>query len=144
MTTHSTPACVRGHTKVFYLGLHRSGTLSFHLWAHANGLRSLHNARVTYRAIGLRRAADGSWAFNQTAVDEHLAAYDAFADLPWPLLYPALAKQLGSRATFILGARSSAAWWDSVSARYTYPGHPDTAPLRQMMYGGYGYPRAAD
>ena len=104
------PACVKGHTKVFYLGLHRRGTLSFHNWAQGHGLRSLHNARLTYRTIGLRRAADGSWSFNQTVVDGYIASYDAFADLPWPLLYPALAKQLGPRATFIIGARSSAAW----------------------------------
>jgi Sulfotransferase domain len=130
--------------KVFCVGMHKSGTSSFHQLMSDLGARSLHSTRRSMAALGLGadnsgEEGDGTRSdlaaridapMLQTLVDQ----YDCFSDNPWPLLYRRLDVAFpGSR--FVLTVRDTEKWLRSQTEDF---GAKNTQ-MRQWIYG-FGNP----
>lgn len=89
-------------TKVFGVGLHKSGTSSLRIALEELGYRVCGPNRQLLRAI---RKGDYS------SVDGIVSCFDAFEDLPWPLIFKYLFERYGNSAKFVLTTRISAERW---------------------------------
>lgn len=129
---------------MFCVGMHRTGTKSFHQFMLDLGARSLHSTRTSMAALGLGddnsgEEGDGSRSDLAARIDARLLErvvdqYDCFSDNPWPLLYRRLdAAFPGSR--FVLTVRHTEAWLQSQIVRF---GARNTR-MRQWIYG-FGNP----
>ncbi|GIX30000.1 MAG: hypothetical protein KatS3mg124_0472 [Porticoccaceae bacterium] len=99
-------------SKIFVLGLSRTGTTSLHVALALMGFASVH-----YPAAAARRWLAGNFRAGL------LADFDACLDLPTPLYYPQLdAVYPGSR--FILLERDEDAWLDSVRRQWAAASPP--------------------
>ena len=83
--------------KVFGIGFHRSGTTSFQ-----TALEELGYSVIGMRPTEWRAYAMGDYETLMTAVN----AFDGFRDMPWPLLYEYLYKNVPD-AKFVLTYRDS-------------------------------------
>lgn len=117
-------------SRVFCIGFHKTGTTSL-----AAALR-----RLGYRvsdAFGVRDPRIGETLIPRARA--RLELFDAFRDLPWPVLFRELdAWSPGAR--FIFTRRDEDAWWRSVLAHFGSVG----TPLRAWVYGGTGAPVGAE
>jgi hypothetical protein len=120
-----------GDRKVFCLGLSRTGTTALAATLESLGLRTIHYSLNAYIRINElaesllaveppRRGRYWKWAFgreersqNKLSFDELLDRYDAFADLPFPLLYRELSQRYPD-AFFVLTTRDNDSWLKSM------------------------------
>jgi hypothetical protein len=88
--------------KAVVIGLSKTGTSTLHHMLAALG----------YRVCGPRKDLLARVRRGEiSAVDETLAAFDAFEDWPWPLTYRHVVERYGSSAKFILSVRASTDKW---------------------------------
>ncbi len=122
-------------TRVFGIGMHKTGTSSLHAAFNLLGLNSAHwNTALWARAVYQETMA------GRSATVEH---HYAFSDLPFPLLYKELDKAYpGSK--FILTVRDESAWLRSVRDHWDPEVNPyrrdwDIAPfthkVHNLLYG---------
>lgn len=120
-----------GSQKVFCLGLSRTGTTALAEKLSSLGLRTIHyslNAYLRMNELASERIEISSprpgrywnWAFqrevraqDKISLVELLNRYDAFADLPFPLLYRELSV-LYPDAYFVLTSRDDESWLNSM------------------------------
>ncbi|TWU59567.1 hypothetical protein V7x_55580 [Crateriforma conspicua] len=120
-----------GDRKVFCLGLSRTGTTAFASKLCSLGLRTVHYSLNAYLRINElahnkyhvgspRRGKYWEWAYlrecrsqDKQSLLEILEQYDAFADLPFPLLYRELAERYPN-AYFVLTSRDDKSWLESM------------------------------
>lgn len=91
--------------KVFVLGLSKTGTTSI-----GNALELLGYRRLGWRDIRSRHMVHTFVNGDQTPLVDLTRYYDAFEDLPWPLLYREMA-ELYPDAKFILSLRKNEETW---------------------------------
>ena len=126
--------------KVFCVGMHKSGTTSFHQLMSDLGARSLHSTRRSMAALGLgannsAEEGDGTRSDLTARIDAPMLQklvdqYDCFSDNPWPLLYRRLDVAFpGSR--FVLTVRDTENWLRSQIEHF---GEKNTQ-MRQWIYG---------
>lgn len=134
----------RPEPKVFCVGMHRTGTKSFHQFMSDLGARSLHSTRGSMAGLGLGsdnsgeegdgRRCDLAARIDATMLQSLVDQYDSFSDNPWPLLYRRLDVAFpGSR--FVLTVRETEDWLRSQVAFF---GAQNTR-MRQWIYG-FGNP----
>jgi hypothetical protein len=132
------------HPKVFCIGMHKTGTTSFHQFMAGFGYRSLHDTRSSMAELGLSadnageegdgRRSDLAGLIGEQALRRVVDRYDCFSDNPWPVLYAHLdAAFSGSR--FVLTVRDSDDW---LRSQIGFFGGRNTR-MRQWIYG-YGNP----
>lgn len=133
----STPTIVAPiPTRIFGIGMHKTGTTSLHCAFEHLGYRSAHWvdahwAKAVYQEmVGLNRSLS-------------LERYYAMSDLPFPLLY----KQIDTaypNSKFILTIRNENSWLESVEKhwnpkynkfRNTWKNDPFTDKVHQLLYG---------
>jgi hypothetical protein len=134
----------RPEPKVFCVGMHRTGTKSFHEFMSDLGARSLHSTRASMSALGLGednsgeegdgRQSDLAARIDATMLERAVDEYDCFSDNPWPLLYRRL-DGVFPGSLFVLTVRETDAWLRSQVARF---GARNTR-MRQWIYG-FGNP----
>lgn len=113
--------------KIFCIGFHKTGTSSMTV-----ALREL-----GYRVTGPNGVHDPDIANNlPSVIDAAVAAFDAFQDNPWPLVYREMDLRFpGSK--FILTERDPEGW---VRSQVKHFGERET-PMRRLIYGeGAGAP----
>lgn len=109
------------HQKVFGIGFHRSGTTSLQTALEELG----------YSVIGMREAEWNAYATGDyETIGQSVRTFDAFRDMPWPLLYKWLYANIPD-ARFILTYRDPEAW--AKSCRDTYKNRPH--PMFPVIYG---------
>src|SRR5690606_5732251 len=89
-------------TKVFGIGLNKTGTSSLRAALEHLGYRVCGPRKHLLKAM---RRGDFS------GFDEVVEAYDAFEDVPWPLVFEYLYERYGSNTKFVLTTRSSPERW---------------------------------
>lgn len=100
--------------KVFCLGFHRSGTTSFQTALEELG----------YRVVGMRRFEWDAYAEgNYDKIQECIKSFDAFRDMPWPLMYQWLFENVPN-AKFVLTTRDADSWVESCRTTYKNSTHP--------------------
>ncbi|MFN8626364.1 MAG: sulfotransferase [Candidatus Binatia bacterium] len=130
--------------KVFCIGFHKTGTTSFHEFVTRLGYRSVHDTRASMELLGLGPNRDGvegdghrvdvAARIAPARLAAAVAAYDAFSDNPWPVLFARLdAGRLEHR--FVLTVRDTDAWLES-QVRF-FNGR--NTRMRRWIYG-YGNP----
>lgn len=100
MTVHTKVLGV--HTKVFGIGLNKTGTSSLRVALEHLGYRVCGPRKDLLKAI---RKGDFS------GFDAVVETYDAFEDVPWPLVYQYLYERYGRDTKFVLTTRSSPEQW---------------------------------
>ena len=117
------------HTKVFGIGLNKTGTKTL---GQAMALLGYRNA--TFNGRLMRELARGHLA----PIVAYARDFDSFEDWPWPLVYRRLAREF-PQAKFVLTLRRSAqAWYDSL---YRHAERHGPSPWRKIAYG---YPNPWD
>jgi hypothetical protein len=118
-------------TRIFGIGMHKTGTTSLHHALQSLGVESAHWKNAHWaKNIWLEMRAEG----RSSAVDRGYA----FSDLPFPLLFKELdVAYPGSR--FILTTRSEEGWLSSVQAHWNphtnkYRAGWDTDPFTHMAH----------
>ncbi len=112
--------------KVLVIGLSKTGTSTLKVMLE----------RLGYRVCGprkdlLRRLHAG----DPSSVDATLAAYDAFEDWPWPLVYQRAHRIYGTRVKFVLTTRSFESWFKSLTD------HGRRSNPFRGMHDAYGFYR---
>ena len=101
--------------KIFCLSLHKTGTTSFHHFMEANGIASIHGAKllngVNYRPL-IKAAKDDIDRVSEV-LEPFFERYEAFSDTPYNIMYPQMIKKYPS-AHFILITRNLESWWRSI------------------------------
>ncbi len=131
-------------SKVFCIGMHKTGTTSFHKFMSGVGYRSLHDTRSSMSELGLAadnageegdgRRLDLAGMISDLAMRRTVERYDCFSDNPWPVLYVRLDAEFpGSR--FVLTVRDPDEW---LRSQIGYFGGRNTR-MRQWIYG-FGNP----
>lgn len=117
----SEPRHVRGGSKIFCIGFHKTGTSSL----------ALALERLGYRVTGPNGVLDPNIATNALPMAKRLVEeFDAFQDNPWPIIYKELdAAYPGSR--FILTVREPSAWLRSAVTHFG----ATATPMRTWIYG---------
>lgn len=122
--------------KVFGIGLSKTGTSSLRdalILLDYNVARM--NKRLTHKVLsgGISSALD---------VSEH---FDAFEDMPWPLLFRELFAKYGTSARYVLTVRSSAEVWVASMKKHQLQNHIEKAfSPRRTVYGpayAFGFER---
>lgn len=113
--------------KVFVIGLSKTGTST---------LKSMLST-LGYRVCGPRKDLLAAVRRGQiSSIDETLAAYSAFEDWPWPLVYRYVFEKYRSNAFFILTVRQDEeAWFQSIE------NHGYGTRIFRSMTDAYGYYR---
>lgn len=119
-------------TKVFGVGLHKSGTSSLRIALKTLGYRVCGPNRKLLRAI-----SRGDYS----GIDEVVSQYDAFEDLPWSLIFEYLFERYGSRSKFVLTTRESAERWFASIENHARTSGPlsDTWRLVYNTYRPFGH-----
>lgn len=94
--------------KVFGIGFHRTGTTSLQ-----TGLEELGYSVIGMRPREWRAYASGDYEYLLRTVEN----FDGFRDMPWPLLYEFLYKNVPD-AKFILTYRAPESWAQSCTGNY--------------------------
>jgi hypothetical protein len=92
--------------KLFGIGLNKTGTSSLRLALEVFG----------YRVCGPRRELLKAYRRgDMSGFDRVVAAYDAFEDIPWPLVFDYLFERYGDDTQFVLTTRASPdKWFNSI------------------------------
>lgn len=125
------PVADMSKVKVFGVGLHKSGTSSLKIALEALGYRVCGPDRKLLRAV-----AHGDCS----GIDDVVSRYDAFEDLPWPLIFEYLFERYGSHAKFVLTTRVSAEKWFASIENHARTSGPmsDTWRLVYNTYRPFG------
>jgi len=114
-------------SKVFGIGLNKTGTTSLKRALEHLGYRVCGNSKALMRLI---RQGEIAPAIERT---RH---YDAFQDWPWPLIFEDLHREYGNDASYILTRRSSfERWFASIE------NHARSSRLFSGQWLAYGYYR---
>jgi hypothetical protein len=141
---HRFPGHPQPGQKVFCVGMHKSGTKSFHQFMLDLGARSLHSTRRSMVALGLGadncgEEGDGTRRNLAARIDARMLQslvdqYDCFSDNPWPLLYRRLDVAF-PESCFVLTVRDIDDWLRSQVAHFG----AKNSRMRQWIYG-FGNP----
>lgn len=125
--------------KYFVVSLHRSGTLSITKYFNSQGIRAKHWP-VEHEGVDLETEVVGHETDHSHVVNvlsPVLESFDAFADVPIPVLY----RELFSRyphSKFIFLYRSAFDWMRSVREHYKKSGkNPEFRPFVRVVYWKY-------
>lgn len=131
----SEPAEDRTPDKVFVISLHRTMTRSTDALLSMSGLRTVHWPK-SFQGQDLQEAVkgqEGDLGAVYASLAPVLAHYDAFSDVPFPVLYPQLARDY-PEAKFVLVHRDPRAWANSV--REHIQGR-ELKPFEKVQYWTY-------
>ena len=124
----SRKSSVAQKTKVFVIGLNKTGTTSLGDALHILGYR-----RFGWYDFKSRKLFHDWYSDNLDPMIKYTMEFDAFEDLPWPFVYQEMAT-LYPDAKFVLSLRANEeVWWKSISrhtARRIWIGH-------HLVYGSY-------
>ena len=117
-------------SKIFCLGLHKTGTSSLGRALEFLGYKNCYGATHLRRQIGESKLMQALFSKQYEPLIDFAENYDAFNDLPWSVLYEALDDHFPD-SKFILTTREDDAWL--VSAKRYFG--DTSSPFRLWMYG---------
>lgn len=121
------------YSKVFGIGLNKTGTTSLKIAFKALGFKHLDRTPRLFKAW---RQED--WPL----IWERAAEFESFEDWPWPLMVPELLRHYGEEARYVLTRRASAEIWVESLKRHAERTNPDRNPRKAIF--GHSYPHGAE
>jgi hypothetical protein len=120
---------MQGGTKIFGIGLNKTGTTTLGACL----------AQLGYRHLGFRRSLFKSYARGDlAAVFDAIEQFDSFDDWPYPLMFREVFARYGRQARFILTTRSSPQIWLNSLKAHTLRANP-LSQSNSLAYG-FDYP----
>jgi len=120
------------HTKIFGIGLNKTGTTSLKQAFVELGFRHFDRKPKLFKHWKMREFAE---------IFDWIEDYESFEDWPWPLMVPELLERYPD-AKFILTRRISAQKWVESLKRQSERTNPDNNPRRAIY--GHAYPHGVE